>query len=107
MSLAYQMKPLKLVMESIFYPSRRWRFDFAFPEQKLAVEVEGGVYVNGRHNRGVGFENDLEKYSEAMKLGWNVYRCSHRLIKSGEALRVIEILLRANNASHSIKSKTG
>jgi len=94
-ALNYQFKLVKLFPEKEhrFHPTRRWRFDFAFIKEKLAVEVEGGIYANGRHSRGKGFENDLDKYSEAMKLGWQVYRCSHRLINSGEALRAIEILL--------------
>ena len=37
--------------EYIFAPPRRWRFDFRWPGHMLAVEVEGGVYTNGRHNR--------------------------------------------------------
>lgn len=70
-----------------------WRFDFAWPNLKLAVEVEGGIFVGGRHNRGKGFENDLEKYDRAMSLGWNIYRCSDRLIKEGRAVRTINQLI--------------
>jgi len=70
-----------------------WRFDFAWPEIKLAVEVEGGIFVNGRHSRGAGFEGDCIKYGEAMKLGWNVYRCTGGMIKSGNALDTIEMMI--------------
>ena len=72
---------------------RDWRFDFAWPDQMLAVEVEGGAFVNGRHNRGVGFSADLKKYQEAMRLGWTVYRCDGKLIKTGDAIATIESLL--------------
>lgn len=82
---------------------RDWRFDFAWPEFMLAVECEGGGNVNGRHNRPEGFAADMRKYSQAMKLGWTVYRCDWNLIKSGEAIEVIgELILRAiKHGSHT------
>lgn len=64
------------VAEHRFAPPRRWRFDWAFVEQRIAVEVEGGVFMKGggRHTRGAGFRNDVEKYGEAAALGWRVFR---------------------------------
>lgn len=57
---------------------RRWLFDLAFPEQRVAVEIEGGVFMHdgkgGRHTRGVGFLDDMEKYNEATAQGWRVLR---------------------------------
>lgn len=76
---------------------RDWRFDFAWPDSMFAVEVEGGGWTNGRHNRGAGFERDLEKYHHAMRLGWTVYRCAGALIRSGEAVALIEKLLLKKN----------
>lgn len=67
-----------------------WRFDFAWPDYKLAVEVEGGSFVNGRHTRGVGFREDCHKYHHAMLLGWTVYRCEETLIRTGKAVNFIE-----------------
>ncbi|NIP25770.1 MAG: hypothetical protein GWN94_02580, partial [Phycisphaerae bacterium] len=49
-----------------------WRFDFAYKTERVAVEVEGGVYTQGRHTRGEGFEEDCEKYNQATLLGWRV-----------------------------------
>ena len=71
---------------------RDWRFDFAWPESMIAVEVEGGLFVGGRHTRGAGYENDLEKYCRAQELGWEVIRCGRKLISAGHALRTITIL---------------
>lgn len=69
---------------------RKWRFDFAWPDRLVAAEVEGGVYVNGRHTRGSGFEKDSEKYNTAAAQGWLVLRFTPRQVKSGEALRWLE-----------------
>ena len=57
-----------------FHPTRRWRFDFAWPELKIAIELEGGVYSRGRHTRGKGYEQDCEKYNQAVLHGWRVLR---------------------------------
>lgn len=70
-----------------------WRFDFAWPDKMLGVEVEGGAHVGGRHTRGVGFTEDCLKYHHAMALGWTIYRCEGRLVERGDAARLIEKLL--------------
>lgn len=53
---------------------RKWRFDFAWPDHKVALEVEGGVFSGGRHVRGAGFKADCEKYNAAVMQGWRVLR---------------------------------
>lgn len=62
-------------VEYRFHPTRQWRFDYAWPGMKVALEVEGGMWVEGRHNRGSGQVKDLEKYSEAAILGWRILYC--------------------------------
>ncbi len=74
------------VRQHRFHPDRLWKFDFAWPEYKLAVEVEGGVWSNGRHTRGQGFIDDCEKYNAAAKLGWTVLRFPTEKVTSGEAI---------------------
>jgi very-short-patch-repair endonuclease len=69
---------------------RRWRFDFAWLDRMLAVEVEGGVYVQGRHTRGSGFTADIEKYNAATLMGWRVLRVTPEHIRTGAALRFVE-----------------
>ena len=75
-----------------FHPTRKWRFDYAWPDPKLrlACEVDGAVHVGGRHSRGVGIEKDCEKFSEAAILGWRVMRVTTGMVKSGQALSLIE-----------------
>lgn len=74
-----------------------WRFDFAMPERRFAVEVEGGAWTGGRHTTGTGFHADLLKYEAAQRLGWTVYRCDPAMIKSGRALQTISMLLGARS----------
>lgn len=70
-----------------------WRFDFAWIELKLAVEVEGGGWVSGRHTRGAGFLGDLMKYDAAQRMDWTVYRCAPEMVKNGMAISTIQRLL--------------
>lgn len=72
-----------------------WRFDFAWPASRIAVEVEGGGWSKGRHTRGAGFAEDMRKYDAAIRLGWTLYRCDGALIRSGQAMRTLEQMLRA------------
>ena len=70
-------------------PPRQWRFDICWPERMLAVEVEGGIFVQGRHGRGAGMVADMEKYNVAMLNGWRLLRVSDRHINKGIALNWI------------------
>lgn len=72
---------------------RDWRFDFAWPSLMFAVEYEGASAAGGRHQRFGGFLADLDKYHHAQRLGWTVYRTSHRLVQSGEAVTLISEMI--------------
>lgn len=78
------------VREFRFHPVRKWRFDFAWPEKKLAIEIEGGAFVGGRHTTGAGFRADLEKYNAAALLGWKVLRFLPEWVGDGAALRMVQ-----------------
>lgn len=60
--------------EHRFAAPRKWRFDFAWPQHRIALEVEGGVFIQGRHSRGAGMVKDMEKYNAAAVAGWRVLR---------------------------------
>jgi len=62
------------VAEHRFAHPRRWRFDWAWPDHLLALEVDGGVWTRGRHTRGAGFLRDIEKLNSAAIAGWSVLR---------------------------------
>ena len=60
--------------EHRFHPPRRWRADYAWPKKKLIVELEGGVFTNGRHVRPLGFIGDCDKYNQMSLDGWTLLR---------------------------------
>jgi very-short-patch-repair endonuclease len=76
--------------EYMFAYPRKWRADFAFVEDRLLVEIEGGVWAQGRHTRGSGFVKDLEKYNQATILGWKLLRVTPAMIEDGTALALVE-----------------
>ena len=73
-----------------YWHDRDWRCDFAWPVQRLIVEVEGGTYTGGRHVTGNGFERDAEKYARLTLDGWTVLRVTRLMVTSGEALTMVE-----------------
>ena len=77
-----------------FHPTRRWRFDFAFPESKVAVEMEGGVWTGGGHNRGTIYNTNCDKYNEAALLGWIVLRYTTNHLRQSP-VQIIEQVKRA------------
>lgn len=56
-----------------FAPPRRYHVDFSWPDRKVAVELQGGVWTRGRHTRGAGYEQDCAKLNLLQTLGWRVF----------------------------------
>jgi len=84
-------------LEYRFDEMRRWRFDLAWPAERVAVEIEGGAWVRGRHTRGKGFVADLEKYNEAVCAGWRVLRVTPDQVRDGSACELAcRVLARAS-----------
>ena len=77
-----------------FHPKRRWKFDFAHPATKTAIELEGGAWSNGRHTRGKGFVADCEKYNAAGLLGWTVFRLATGMITVASVQDIIGYIQR-------------
>ena len=101
LALAKQMGLVKFPPfeeEFKFLPDRRFRFDFAWPDIKVAVEVEGGVYSSGRHTRGSGYTKDCEKYNLATLNGWSVYRFTTEMVKNGKAVEFLSYNVFKQNA---------
>lgn len=58
--------------EHQFAPPRRWRMDWAWLEQRVYLEMQGGIWTNGGHNRGSGYVRDMEKFNAAAVAGWRL-----------------------------------
>lgn len=70
-----------------FHPTRKFRFDFAILEHKIAIEYEGGTWSKSRHTSGAGYARDVEKYRLALLLGWKVLRYTVDDIEKGRGLQ--------------------
>lgn len=83
---------LELTSEYRFHATRKWRFDFALPDNRIAFELEGGIWSGGRHNRARGFTDDCEKYNAATLLGWRVFRFTSIMLD--DPIRYIEPIVK-------------
>ena len=77
------------VDEFRFHPVRKWRIDVCWPDQKLAVEIEGGVWTGGWHTHPSGFMKDKEKYNTLSVFGYHLLRFTPQEMDSCEAYDVI------------------
>lgn len=85
--------------EVVFHPVRKWRFDFAWEDVKVAVEIEGvtkfgGAKKIGRHQTPRGVAGDCEKYNAALDLGWVVYRFTQDMVTVDAVEQVAKALKR-------------
>ena len=77
-----------------FHPKRRWRLDMAWPEQRIAVEVQGGIHMaKGGHNTAAGITRDCEKGNEAIVTGWKVLHVTREQIENGSAINWLRQIL--------------
>ncbi len=94
------------VMQYRFHAVRKWRFDFAWEfvgglasirTVKLAVEIDGGSFVQGRHSQGTGQAKDNEKHNQAVADGWRVLRFNTAQMKFPDdvVMFVAEVLTNA------------
>lgn len=88
-------------LELKFDPVRKWRFDFAWPEFMLALEVEGSVHrIKGR------FKSDIEKYAMAQLAGWTVLRVARAQIKNGQAILWLQEMINRRNKCAATETAT-
>ena len=75
-------------------PGRRYRFDFCWVKERLAVEINGGTYSKGGHSSYLGIKRDYEKGNLAVQYGWKVLQFDADMVRSGQALEFTEKILR-------------
>lgn len=80
-----------------------WHVDFAFPEQKIIIELQGGTHerrfkmgdrtlwlCGGRHVRHEGYKDDRQKSNAAQLDGWRVFEFTTDMVQSNEAIRTVK-----------------
>ncbi len=78
------------VGEFKFHPVRKWRADLCHPEKKVIIEINGGVWIGGRHTSGSGFVKDMEKLNAAAILGYRILQYTPQQFKDGLPLSNLE-----------------
>lgn len=81
------------VAELMFAKPRKWRFDYAFLDWKIALEIDGGLFLKGggRHNRGASMLKDYEKLNTAACMGWKVIHLTPQQVRRGELTRWLKL----------------
>lgn len=80
------------IAEYYFEKNRDWRFDFAWPDVKVAVEIQGGAHrIKGK------FKADLEKRAAALLAGWSVLELGRDRVRSEQGIAWLKELLREND----------
>lgn len=74
------------------YRNRNWRFDLCWPEYKLAIELQGGTWVRGRHSRGGGQTSDYEKHNFAVLNDWRILYFTSDMLSRSRSAGCIEIV---------------
>lgn len=87
------------VPEYVFAKPRKWRLDYAWPAERVALEVEGGVWTRGRHTRPTGFLRDMEKYNRLACLGWRLLRVTPQHLATLETIDMLREALTASEAA--------
>lgn len=90
--LRTQTADLNPKAEFRFHLTRRWRFDVAYPDYRVAVEIQGGNFVGGGHVRGEALKDEYTKLAEAAILGWRVIPVLPEWVESGVAEKWIRRL---------------
>ena len=79
------------VREHYFHPARKWRFDFAHPGLRIAIEIEGLTTGIGGHQTIDGYRKNCYKYNEACLLGWRLFRFTYEMLRDDRTYKLIDL----------------
>lgn len=90
--------------EFYFSKERLYRFDYALPEYKIAIEQEGGIWAKGNsgHSSGTGIMRDMEKSNLAQSMGWNLIRRTPDQMITCDTVEIINKILRRLNVENNM-----
>lgn len=74
-----------------FHPLRKWRFDFCLPTVRVGIEIDGGVFINGGHNRGAQISKDYEKRNVALTMGYRVFQLTSNMMKAEHLAPIVKV----------------
>ena len=87
--------------EHAFHPTRKWRFDLAWPAERVFLEVDGGIWIGGGHNRGAQLLKDWEKRNAATVMGWRGLWCQPKDLCTLETADTIRAALAWRLSGHA------
>lgn len=81
------------LFEYRFHPSRKWRLDIAFPAERVGIEVQGGIFIAGRHTRGAALLKEWEKLNTLACMNWRVLFVQPSELCMDKTIKVIKTAL--------------
>lgn len=83
---------IDLHTEYRFIPPHRFRFDFANLIAKVAIEINGGNWVHGRHTRASNLSDEYKKLNLATLNGWRVFVLSPEMINQDWLEKIASVI---------------
>lgn len=62
----------KPVRQYMFHPTRKYRADFGFVDEKVLVEIMGTRSARSAHTTVMGYHSDCIRMCQAQALGWAI-----------------------------------
>lgn len=81
------------VFEWHYIPGRKFRMDVAWPELKIGIEVEGGLWMKAAHSTGKGIKRDMEKGNLSILAGWRVFRVEPKELCMLETVKMVKCIM--------------